>query len=216
MNAALKGLVLTLGTFGLIAAPTAVLAASPPVKSPPAVRVENTRPVPVVVYLERGELDTRLGTVAPDATKTLALPRYVDQDQEARVLVQPKDGFDLSSQDITVPKAGTLNVLVPENSSGYMPPPADVIPNPGVGTTTMTVENPRNDKVTVYVEYGDFDTKIGTVPADGIITLDIPAWLTRDQQDVTVFLHPHNGLDLETGQFTLKKGAHLEVKVPLT
>jgi hypothetical protein len=216
MNSVLKGLVLAGGTLGLaFAAPATARADSPPAKASPTVTVDNTRSVPVVVYLERGDLDTRVGKVAPDTKAVLPIPRYLGSDEDVRVFVQPENGIDLSSQEITVPKVGTLDIYVPRDNDGYVAPPVETIPNPGVGTTTLTVLNSRASKVTVFVQYGDFDTKIGTVPADGIRTLDVPAWLVREPQDVTIFVHPKDGLDLATQDVTLKRGSHIEVKVPL-
>jgi len=216
MNTVLRGLVLAGGTLGFaFAAPATALAAGPPVKAQPTVTVDNTRAVPVVVYLERGELDTRLGKVAPDTKAVLPIPRYVDPNEDFRVVVQPKNGIDLSSQEIDVPKVGTVRVFVPRDNDGYIPPPVETIPNPGVGTTTLTVVNPRAQQVTIYVQHGAFDTKLGTVPADGIRTLDVPDWLTRDAQDVEIFVHPKEGLDLAAQEVTLKRGAHIEVKVPI-
>lgn len=214
MNAMLKGLVMTGGTIGLWLAPVGALASTPPGKPPSTVTVNNTRAVPVVVYLERGEFDTRLGTVAPDTRTSLSLPRYLDND-DVRVVVEPRGSADLWSQEITVPKIGSLKVLVPRSDDGYVPPQVDRIPNPGVGSTTVTVVNPRMSDVTVYVEHGAFDTKLGTVPADRILTLDVPGWLARDPQEVKFILRPRAGFELGSQYFTLKKDAHLEVKVPL-
>jgi hypothetical protein len=216
MNSVLKGLVLAGGTLGLAcAAPATASAASPPPKASSTVTVDNTRAVPVVVYLERGDLDTRIGKVAPDTKVVLPVPKYLGSDEDVRVFVQPENGFDLSSQEITVPKVGTVDIYVPRDNDGYIAPPVETIPNPGVGTTTLTVMNPRASKVSVFVQHGDFDTKIGTVPADGFRTLEVPAWLVREPQDVTIFVHPTNGFDMASQDVTLKRGSHIEVTVPL-
>jgi hypothetical protein len=217
MNTILKGLVLAGGSLGLaFAAPATARADSPPAKANPTVTVDNTRAVPVVVYLERGDLDTRVGKVAPDTKAVLPIPRYLGSDEDVRVFVQPENGIDLSSQEITVPKIGTVHVYVPRDNDGYIPPPVMTIPNPGVGTTTVTVVNPRTTEMTVFVQHGAFDTKIGTVPADGIRTLDVPAWIVREPQDVTIFVHPKKGLDQAAQDVTLKRGSHIEVKIPRT
>ena len=181
----------------------------------PTVTVDNTRSVPVVVYLERGDLDTRVGKVAPDTKAILPVPKYLGSDQDVRVWVQPENGIDLSSQEVTVPRVGTVNVYVPRDNDGYIAPPVETIPNPGVGTTTLTVLNSRASEVTVSVEHGEFDTTIGTVPADDVRTLTVPAWLVRQPRDVTIFVQPKNGFDMATQEVTLKRGSHLEVKVPL-
>lgn len=217
MNALVKGLILAGGTLGLgvLAAPSALLAAPLPKGTHPTVTVENTRAAPVEVYMERGDMDTRLGSVAADSKGVLPLPSYLTQDEALRIVVQPKEGLDLFSQDITAPRVGTVKVLVPRNDTGYVPTPEDMIPNPGAGTTTLTVENPRDHDVSVYVEHGVFDSRIGTVPANQLRTFNMPKSLTWQTEDVQIFIHPKDGLDLSSQFFALKPGAHIEVKVPL-
>jgi len=179
------------------------------------VTVDNTRPVPVVVYMDRGPFDTRLGTVAPHTKATLQLPRYLAEGETVQVFVHPEGGEDLASQDVTVNKGQNIDVLVPTNDAGYVPPPPpEKIPNPGPGITTVTVQNARNEAVTVFLEQGEFDTRIGTVAPNKEKTLTIPAFLTRDRPSVEIFVHPEGGLDLASQTFDLKPDAHLLVKVP--
>ncbi len=179
------------------------------------VTVDNTRSVPVVVYMDRGPFDTRLGTVAPHTKATLQLPSYLADGETVQVFVHPEGGEDLASQDVTVNKGQDIDVYVPTNDAGYVPPPPpEEIPNPGPETTTVTVQNARNQPVTVFLEQGAFDSRIGTVAANHEKTLVIPAFLTRDAPDVEIFVHPEGGLDLASQTFDLKPDAHLLVKVP--
>ena len=179
------------------------------------VTVDNTRKVPVVVYMDHGPFDTRLGTVAPHTKATLQLPPYLADGETVQVFVHPEGGEDLASQDVTVNKGQNIDILVPTNDEGYIPPPPrEQIPNPGPGTTTVTVQNERNEMVTVFLEQGAFDSRIGTVAAHQEKTLMIPADLTRDAPDVEIFVHPEGGLDLASQTFDLKPDAHLLVKVP--
>lgn len=180
-----------------------------------AVTVDNTRSVPVVVYMDHGPFDTRLGTVAPHTKATLQLPSYLADGETVQVFVHPEGGEDLASQDVTVNKGQDIDVYVPTNDAGYVPPPPpEEIPNPGPETTTVTVQNARNQPVTVFLEQGAFDSRIGTVAANHEKTLVIPAFLTRDAPDVEIFVHPEGGLDLASQTFDLKPDAHLLVKVP--
>lgn len=179
------------------------------------VTVDNTRSVPVVVYMDHGPFDTRLGTVAPDTKATLQLPSYLADGETVQVFVHPEGGEDLASQDLTVNKGQNVDILVPTNDAGYLPPPPpEEIPNPGPGTTTVTVQNKRNQPVTVFIDQGPFDSRIGTVAAHQEKTLVIPASLTLDAPDVEIFVHPEGGLDLASQTFDLKPDAHLLVKVP--
>jgi hypothetical protein len=216
MNAVMKGMILvgSASGLGLLAVPSSLHASIPPRGA--TVTVDNTRGVPVAVFAERGDLDVRLGTVGPVTEAVLALPGYLAEDDDVRLVVTPKVGFDLFSQDITVPRAGTVRVLVPDNNVGYVQPTPDAIPDPGTGTTTLTVRNPRDDDVSIYVEHGEFDTRLGTVRSGEIRTFDLPEALTREPNDVEIFVHPRQGLDLASAFFTLSRGNHLEVKVPRT
>lgn len=216
MNTAFRGLILAGSTFALaaLAGPGPALAAGPPPRAPSTVTVQNNRPVPVRVYLERGEFDIPLGTVNADQEGVLPLPRYVERDETIRFIVQPTRGMDLASQDVTLPARGTLAIFVPRNDVGYRPRARDVIPNPGPGTTTLTVRNPRDEDVEVIVEKEDVDQALGTVPPDASRTFELPSWLTAEPSEVQIFLHPRTGLDFSTSFVTLRPEAHLEVKVP--
>jgi hypothetical protein len=77
----------------------------------------------------------------------------------------------------------------------------------------VTVQNQRNKPVAVFVERGDFDVRIGTVKANQESTLYLPASLTRERQDVEIFVHPQGGFDLESQIFQLTPNAHILVKV---
>jgi len=184
--------------------------------SPTTLTVDNARDVPVIVYLERGSFDTRLGTVPAHGRETLNLPRTLEEGEQIQVFVHPEGGIDLASDDLTVKVGGNLVIFVPTNDVGYVaPPPAPEIPNPGEGTTTVTVQNNRAVPVTVYVERGEFDTRIGTVPANQESTLLVPEWLATERPSAEIFVHPEGEADLQSWSLELKPGAHLFVKVPV-
>jgi hypothetical protein len=183
---------------------------------PTTVTVQNNRPVPVVVYLDQGKFDIRLGTVPARNIARLDLPKYLNENASVDVVIHPEGGRDLSAGPITLEMGKKLEVLVPTNDNGYIPPPPrETIPNPGEGTTTVTVENPRDQQVTVFLERGQFDVRVGVVPAHQEETLVIPSSLTGGWEEVDIFLHPEGGGDLTSHIFELKPGAHLLVRVPL-
>ena len=180
------------------------------------ITVRNTRKEPVVVYLDRGEFDVRLGTVGPQGTRTLELPSFLREGENVMVFVHPEGGTDLATPGFTVKKGKNLDILVPTNDVGYVPPqPPELTPNPGKGTTTLTVENNRPVEVTVLIEGSRFDTRIGTVPPTQERTLDIPDWLTGERRTAEIFIHPEGGLDLSSQSFTITPGSHLLLEVPL-
>lgn len=217
MNAMKQALAASLGVaaFAVLVAPVQATAQS--TKDKPAIlTVDNTRSEPVTVYVDRDEFDIRVGTVPAHQKAKLQLPAYLDDGQEVRVFVHPEGGEDLASQDVTITRGEDIAILVPTNEVGYVAPPApEKIANPGPGTTTVTVQNPRAVPVTVFVERGEFDARIGTVPPDREVTLDIPGYLTRDGSTIQIFVHPERGMDLASQAFDLKPDAHLLVKVPL-
>ncbi|MGD8321455.1 MAG: hypothetical protein PVJ02_13405 [Gemmatimonadota bacterium] len=219
MFTSLKALMLTGGTLALAALtfPTTAFAASAPpaATSSRTLSVDNARPEPVDVYLDRGEFDVKLGTVGAHSVGVLTIPKYLDVNETAQIVVHPKYGFDLASQDIQVPVQGTLKVLVPDNDTGYLPQPRFTMPGLDPNVATLTVNNPRAQSVRVDIEYGEFNKHLGTVGADQTHTFNLPAWLTREPNDVQIYLTPKKGFDMSSRFFTLKPKAHLEVTVPL-
>ncbi len=183
-----------------------------------AATVDNTRSVPVTVYLDQyGNPSTRvrLGKVAPRSEATLALPTYLMNGDEIGITVHPAHDEDLGVQDLTFHKGKNLDVYVPKTNDGYPPPPPPAtIPNPGTGTTTVTVENPRNQDLMVFMQYGPFETRLGVAPADRETTLVIPPGLALDGPAIRVFLTPKDGVDLETSSYALERGDHFLVRVP--
>jgi hypothetical protein len=183
--------------------------------SPFTITVENTRDVPAVVYLAGNVLETRLGTVPAHSTTTLNLPPYLESGEEIEVFVHPEGGMDLSTGDQPLIVGRELSIVVPVNSNGFIREvPTEMIPNPGEETTTVTVNNLRETGVTVFVEYLDFDYRLGTVPAHQEKTLYIPESVVAQQEGVEIFVHPERGFDLASEYFQLTPGAHLLVRVP--
>jgi ribosomal protein L21E len=218
MNASFGGLLLAGATFALcgVAAPTPAWADSPPPRSDTQIKVQNDRPVPVDVYVQDDYFDTKVGTVAPDRVTSLDVPKYLEG-HHVQIFVRPAIGLELETPEVVLPTRGHLDILVPDNDVGYVVQREtdEVMPSPGANTTTLTVSNPRDDAVRVVVERGEFDTTIGTVAPDHIRTFDLPASLTREPQDVRVFVVPNDGFELGSQYFMLRPHAHLVVRVPL-
>ncbi len=179
------------------------------------VTVQNSRSVRVTVYLEQGDFDLRLGVVGPDTVATLHLPESIVRDGRAiQIFAHPEGGFDLATQTLSVTPGEHLGLVVP--SGAQMPPlagPRVPDPNPGDPATTLMVQNDRDRDVVVFVEQGEFDTRLGSVPAHRTATLRIPDWLA-DQESIEVFVHPEGGFDLATERMRLHRGEHLHLVVP--
>jgi hypothetical protein len=205
------------------AAPLGAQAAGPASASarPESVYVEvrNERDVPVTVYLKFGLFDRRLGEVAPGRSATLAVPDWATRDRSTlRLLVYAEgDAADLGTKAFVVQSPGRLELVIP--ARGWTPQsPEDtmtaVLAAEEVEATTITVENPRDRAVTVYAEHGDFDVRLGRVPAGGHATLRMPKAVVGHDRSVRIFVHPDGGTDLASSLLRVKRGEHLGLRVP--
>ncbi len=180
------------------------------------VRVQNDRPVRITIYLEQGDFDTRLGAVAANSTATLRLPEAVVREHhEIQIFAHPEGAsFDLTGQSFTAQPGSHLELLVP-TSAEIVPLTRELVrdPNPANPATTVMVENTRDQAVAVFVEMGDFDTRLGSVPAQQTVTLRIPDWLT-DRRSIELFVHPEGGIDLASETMQIRRGTHLHLVVP--
>lgn len=90
-----------------------------------------------------------------------------------------------------------------------------VIPPDELADATLTVENPRATSVTVFAEEGDFDVRLGQVPAHGSAPLRFPKSALRPDESIQIFVHPDFALDLASDALQAKPGAHLGLRVPM-
>jgi len=79
---------------------------------------------------------------------------------------------------------------------------------------SLVVQNDRSAPVTVYVEQGNFDLRVGAVAADTIATLRLPKGVIWGQRDVRILAHPYSGFDVETRRLDVRPGARIGVLVP--
>lgn len=217
MNTVHKGLRSGLRVAALVVGALSGLATRGVAQAKTTVTVDNTRDVPVVVYLERGQFDRRLGMVGARSTGVLPLPGWLENGEKIRFTVHPEGQFDLTTEDQHKVRVGhSIYLFVPRNDVGFVasrtPAPA-TIPNPGVDAATVTVDNARSHPVVVFLENGDFDTRIGTVGPHSDETFSLPKALTEDRPTVDIFVHVEGGQDLHSETFAIAKRAHLMVKV---
>jgi hypothetical protein len=182
-----------------------------------SVHVQNNRTVPVTLFIDRGEFDVRLGTVAPLQTATLKLPKWIaTENSEVKIYLHPEGAADLETETFAVHPGIQLGLVVP---LGDRTPPATqatelmtaALSASDADATTITVENSRNVAVIVYLEHGDFDTRLGIVGAQSTATLKLPP---TGGQSIEIFVHPEGGLDLCSTPFDVKPGDHIGLKVP--
>jgi len=91
--------------------------------------------------------------------------------------------------------------------------PADTVAD--TAANTVTVQNDRKVPVTVYMEYGAFDRRLGTVPALRAATLPLPKWAVRGRARIQLFVHPEGEADdLATQEFSLEPPGRIGMVVP--
>ena len=111
-----------------------------------------------------------------------------------------------------------LGTLV--RASGAQQPPQQPPRLPPVRTTdssvnALTVQNERKVPVTIYVDYGPFDRRLGVVPPFNTVTLPLPAWAVQGRTRVQLFAHPEGEADdLATRAFTLSPPGRIAMVIP--
>ena len=179
------------------------------------VEVQNNRKVPVTVYLEYGVFDRRIGEVPPMQTATLPIPKFAPNQASVQLFVHPEGERDLETQNLSVKPGEKLAMIVP--ATGTMMPSdtmLQTLTSEELSETTLTVDNPRAQAVTVFVEQGTFDVRLGQVPAHSRETLPIPKSALNMGSSVEIFIHPEGGRDLAGEIVDLHRGAHLGLRVP--
>lgn len=105
----------------------------------------------------------------------------------------------------------TLASVAPAQDTTKLPPTviADTL-------NVLTVQNQRNVPVTVYMEYGRFDRRLGEVQPFDVARLPLPEWAVRSRTRIQLFVHPEGegGRDLATHHFSLRAPARLALRVP--
>jgi hypothetical protein len=224
MNIQMPTLMLALAALGSPASAQLAKASAPTVPSDTfanTVTVQNTRKVPVTIFLEWGQFDRRLGVVAPFETATLALPAWVVRGHETvRLFAHPEgDPEDLSTEEFSLESPGRIAMVVaPPGGLPDTPTPTDtmsaVIPPEELADATLTVDNARNKPVTVFAEQGEFDVRLGQVPAHSRMTLRFPKSVVRSDESIELFVQPQGEADLASETMTVRKGDHLGLRVP--
>ena len=79
----------------------------------------------------------------------------------------------------------------------------------------VTVQNDRKVSVTVYMDWGQFDRRLGTVPPFQTATLPLPKWAVQGHETVRLFAHPEGDpSDLSSGEFPLQPPGRIAMVVP--
>lgn len=82
---------------------------------------------------------------------------------------------------------------------------------------SVTVQNNRSVPVTIYLDWGSFDRRLGVVPALQTATLSLPVWAVTGRESVRLLAHPADGWgDLQSTELSLNPPARLVMLIPTT
>jgi hypothetical protein len=80
---------------------------------------------------------------------------------------------------------------------------------------TVTVQNNRDEEVTVYLDATPFERTLGTVEAMRTATFALPERVARDMETVRLLIQPRSGLPLEARAMVRHaEGMHLALTLP--
>ena len=100
-------------------------------------------------------------------------------------------------------------------ASAQVPQPLPPTVTADTAVNTLTVQNQRKVPVTIYLERGRFDRRLGIVPAYDTKTLPLPAWAVEGETAIRLVAHPEGEVaDLATQVFSLHPPARLGMVVP--
>lgn len=80
--------------------------------------------------------------------------------------------------------------------------------------TLVTVQNDDSRPVRVEMQNSWGDYELGTVPANGVVSLQVPQLLIDDGVDVDFFIVPKGGFEQDSGYMELHRGDHVGLLVP--
>jgi len=108
--------------------------------------------------------------------------------------------------------AGVAQARGAQAQSGHRLPP---VVTTDTSANAVTVQNDRKVPVTIDLESGLFDRRLGVVPAHQTATLPLPAWAARGHATVQLVAHPEGeGADLATQELSLRPPARLGMLIP--
>jgi hypothetical protein len=179
----------------------------------PTVEVQNNFDQPIVVFLEHGRFDRRLGTVEAGSTAALPLPEWLARGSDRiQLFVVRSGGQRIESQWFEVRPGGAIGMIVPSAPAASAQIYMELSPEE-LFKTTLTVFNERATEVDVYAQEGPFEVRLGSVPAYGTATLEFPASVVRPDRSITVVARPKTGFDLESYPLQLRAESHLALRL---
>jgi hypothetical protein len=183
-----------------------------------AVTVQNDRKTPVSVYMDVGTLDHRLGVVPARDSRSLALPAwalYRHLRVQLFVRADGEPGF-LSTPAFSLEAPMRVALLVPAWGATAAPPDTmtEAMPPDVAADATLTVDNGRDRRLTVYARQGLSDVRLGEVPARSRATLRFPKSVALPSGSIALRVRPEGGPNLSSRAMRVQRGDHLGLRVP--
>jgi hypothetical protein len=79
---------------------------------------------------------------------------------------------------------------------------------------TLTVENARDEPVTLFASSGAFDVRLGVVPARSRATLRFPRSVLGGNEPLRIFVRAETGRNVSSPLVRVQRGQHLGLRVP--
>lgn len=216
MVAALVGLASAAGAQETHQPPTRLPASKVTAEEGKAVMVQNDRHEAIRFYVESGNLDQLVGSVAPNATAQLQLPAWAaDRKRSLRMFAVSEATAQLIARYEVSARTGEMIGLLVPPAAGLPRSDSLLITLPrGIGSAaTVTIANERSQPVTVFAEQGLRYVRIGEVAANQQGTLPLPKSILSGKDGVRIFARPVGAPARSTQALTLKEGDHISVIV---
>jgi hypothetical protein len=217
---------MALAITSLAAAPLAAQNTTPDTVSLPAKRaerstartvtVQNDRQAAVTFYIEAGRVEHPVGTVAAGQTGAIDLPTWATRGARQVTLIARATGDNarVARYELPLRDRALLGLLVPP-AEGLPANDSLLVSTPrgAASTATVTIDNARDRRVSVYAEQGLLFVLLGTVDPKSQRTLEVPTQLLRSAAPLRVFARPEGNASVSTSALRLKEGDHIAVVI---
>jgi hypothetical protein len=216
----------TLTVAPLAAAPLAAQNATQPPATLPAksaeragtrtVTVQNDRQATVTFFVEAGRIERPVGTVGAGQMSAIDLPDWAVRGNRTLTLIARTEGDNarVARYELPLRDQSLLGLLVPP-ANGLPQTDSMVVSTPrgAASSATVTIDNARDRRVSVYAEQGLLFVLLGDVAPKSQRTLDVPAQLLRNKTPLRVFARPEGNASVSTNALRLKEGDHIAVVI---
>ncbi|MBY0491962.1 MAG: hypothetical protein K2R93_19125 [Gemmatimonadaceae bacterium] len=180
------------------------------------VTVQNDRQAAVTFFIDAGRVEQAVGTVAAGQTGAIDLPEWAVRGARQITLTARATGDNarVARYELPLRDRSLLGLLVPP-AEGLPANDSLLVSTPrgAARSATVTIDNARDRRVSVYAEQGLLFVLLGEVDPKSQRTLDVPAQLLRNASPLRVFARPEGNAPVSTNALRLKEGDHIAVVI---